>query len=148
MPPVATQRASAVETLDQQACVQLLATQEVGRFGFSNAGAADIATVNFVMDGDAVVFAAETGAVLWGATRSAVVFEVGDADPTTGAGWSVLLHGLAQEVTACDTTQLVERIRALRPSLGNRAYLVRIAPWGLTGWRILAGGSEDPESLY
>jgi nitroimidazol reductase NimA-like FMN-containing flavoprotein (pyridoxamine 5'-phosphate oxidase superfamily) len=128
-----------IEPLDQQTCLRLLASKEVGRLAFLSAGRPQILPVNYVLDGDAVVFASGSGAKLWGATRSEVAFEVDDTEPLTRSGWSVIVHGLPQEVTDLDHAGLLERVRALplRPwPAGYRPNLVRIAPWVVTGRRI------------
>jgi nitroimidazol reductase NimA-like FMN-containing flavoprotein (pyridoxamine 5'-phosphate oxidase superfamily) len=130
---------SAIESLDQQSCLALLATKGVGRIGFVRNGGPEILPVNYVLDGDAVVFATATGAKLWGVTRSPVVFEVDDADPATRSGWSVVLHGVAHEVIDTDGSGVFDRVRASAPRpwpAGDRPHLVRITPHRMTGRRI------------
>lgn len=128
-----------IETLDRTTCMELLATQEIGRLGFLSGGSPEILPVNYALDGDAVVFATATGTKLWGATRSPVVFEVDDTDRATRSGWSVIIHGIAEEVTDLGAPALLERVRALHVhpwAPGEKAHLVRIAPRYLSGRRI------------
>lgn len=128
-----------METLDLQTCLELLGSQDVGRLGFLSAGGPEILPVNYALDGGAVVFATATGTKLWGVVRSSVVFEIDHTDPGTRSGWSVIVHGNAQEVTAADSSALRERIRALRIepwAAGDKPHLVRIAPRYITGRRI------------
>ncbi|HZQ28319.1 MAG TPA: pyridoxamine 5'-phosphate oxidase family protein [Acidimicrobiales bacterium] len=128
-----------IEQIDRDECVRLLTSGEVGRFGFVSGGMPEILPVNYTMDGDAVVFATATGTKLWGATRGPVVFEIDGIDPTTRSGWSVVVHGLAMEVTDLEAPALIERVRALAPNPwagGDRPHLVRIAPRTITGRRV------------
>jgi len=125
--------------LERIVCVRLLTSTSVGRLGFFHAGSPEVLPVNYVMDGDAVVFATNTGMKLWDATRGPVVFEVDSVDPSSRSGWSVVVHGLAQEVTGADLPALTERLVALplRPWVdGDRPHLVRIAPTSITGRRV------------
>jgi nitroimidazol reductase NimA-like FMN-containing flavoprotein (pyridoxamine 5'-phosphate oxidase superfamily) len=120
--------------------LELLATRQVGRLGFISGGGPEILPVNYALDGDAVVFATATGAKLWGTTRAAVVFEVDDTDTAAREGWSVVIHGVAQEVTEAENAALVDRIRELAPTPwppGERPHLVRVAPASMTGRRVL-----------
>ena len=98
-----------IEVLDYAECMRLLASKQAGRIGFAIWGGPEILPVNYVLDGDAVVFATGAGSNLSAVVRSTVVFEVDDTDERTRSGWSVVVHGLAQEVTRAD-----ERIRARR----------------------------------
>jgi hypothetical protein len=75
-----------------------------------------------------------------------VVFEVDETDEQTRSGWSVVVHGLAQEVTAADTRTL-ERVRALplEPwAEGRKPYYVRITPRFVSGRRVGGAGSARP----
>lgn len=131
-----------VAKLDRAECVRLLTSETVGRLGFVHEGSPEVLPVNYVMDGDAVVFATNTGMKLWDATRSPVVFEVDCVDSSSRSGWSVVVHGLAQEVTTADAPVLTERLAALhlRPWVeGDRPHLVRIAPTAITGRKVGQG---------
>jgi nitroimidazol reductase NimA-like FMN-containing flavoprotein (pyridoxamine 5'-phosphate oxidase superfamily) len=127
-----------IEVLDYAECLRLLATKQVGRIGFAIWGGPEILPVNYVLDGDAVVLATGAGSKLSAVVRSAVVFEVDETDEQTRSGWSVVIHGLAQEVTAADTRTL-ERVRALplEPwAEGRKPYYVRITPRFVSGRRV------------
>ena len=128
-----------VELIERDECVRLLGTQEVGRIGFVDHGAVDVLPVNYAVDGDAIVFATATGAKLWAAERAQVAFEVDATDPATRTGWSVVVHGQAQEVTTLDAPDLVQRVKRLevRPwAGGDRPHLVRIVPRTISGRRV------------
>jgi len=136
MTPVST---SNLRKIPPTECVELLTREHVGRLGFVHDGGPEVLPVNYVLDGDAIVFATNTGRKLWDATRGPVVFEVDHTDPISLSGWSVVVHGLAQEVTSADLPELVQRLaaRRLRPWVdGDRPHLVRIAPTSITGRRV------------
>src|SRR5688572_24632724 len=121
---------SGIEMLHRDECLRLLATHEIGRIGFINGDTPEILPVNYALDGDAVVFATATGTKLWSAERGTVTFEVDDIDRSSRSGWSVVIHGLAQEITSLDSPAVVARLAALslNPWVGYRPHLVRIAP--------------------
>ena len=116
-----------IEWIEERECLRLLAGKEVGRLGFTYGGHAEIVPVNYVLDGDAVVFATGPGTKLAGAaTGASVVFEIDDMDAMSRSGWSVIIHGTAYEVTDFDRPALVEHVRALplNPWAGGvRPYL-------------------------
>ena len=135
-----------IEVLDYAECMRLLGTKQVGRLGFAVWGGPEILPVNYVLDGDAVVFATGAGSKLSAVVRSPVVFEVDDTDERTRSGWSVLVHGQAQEVTAANARAL-ERVRALplEPWAGGRKpYYVCITPRFVSGRRVGAAGRGRP----
>jgi hypothetical protein len=86
-----------------------------------------------------VVIRTGTGTKLYGATRSEVAFEVDDLDRAGRTGWSVVLTGVAQEVTDLDRPDLVERlaVTAIEPwAPGDKPTLLRLAPATVSGRRI------------
>lgn len=130
-----------IDLIDARECRRLMATKSVGRVGFVIGGGPEILPVNFVLDGDAVVFATAPGSKLWGTTRSPVVFEVDEIDEGERTGWSVIVHGLAQEVTDFDRPDLVTRVRSLQLAPwapGPKPHLVRIPFQSVTGRRVAA----------
>jgi nitroimidazol reductase NimA-like FMN-containing flavoprotein (pyridoxamine 5'-phosphate oxidase superfamily) len=128
-----------IQYLGADECRRLLATQQVGRLGFICDGQPDVLPVNYVLDGDAVVFATSPGSKLWAATRSTLAFEVDSIDPAGQSGWSVVIHGLAQEITGLDSTSVVERVGALPLAPwpgGDRPNRVRLPFTSITGRRV------------
>ena len=127
------------EIIAREECLQLLAEEVVGRIGFVVSGRAEVLPVNYVLDGEAVVFRTAAGSKLDGATRAPVVFEVDNIDRATRSGWSVIVHGLAQEVTSFDRVELRERVAALPVdpwAPGEKCHLVRVVPGSITGRRV------------
>lgn len=92
--------ANGLEVLDAEECIRLLGTRTLGRIGVSIDALPAVLPVNYVMDGDHVVIRTSRGTKLSAATRHNIVaFEVDDIDPATGIGWSVMVRGLAREIS-------------------------------------------------
>ena len=84
-------RRTGIEVLDRDACLQLLAEDEVGRLGVITAGTPRIFPVNYALDGDAVVLLTADGTKLRDGMRAPACFEVDDFDREARQGWSVLV---------------------------------------------------------
>ena len=128
-----------IEVIERDECLRLLATQEVGRLGFITHGAVEVLPVNYALDGEAIVFATAIGTKLWAAEQADVAFEVDSTNPVVKAGWSVLVHGQAQEVTSLDAPDVLRRVKELSVQPwagGDRPHLVRIVPRRITGRRV------------
>jgi uncharacterized protein len=81
-------------------CLQLLSQQPVGRIGISVGALPVILPVNFVVRDGHIRFRTVEGTKLAAATRHAVVaFEIDSYEIDGSAGWSVLVQGVASEVT-------------------------------------------------
>ena len=109
--------------------------QPVGRLVATLSGEPLVFPLNFVVDGDAVVFRTEVGTKLTAITRSMVTFEVDDIE-RTGAGWAVSFEGLAQEILDADPPALLARISATALDTwpgGKRPHVVRITPYRVEG---------------
>src|SRR5438094_9843434 len=105
-----------IELLDRDECVRLLATQEVGRIGFVNHGAADVLPVNYSYEDSSVIVRTAPGAKLDDAPLSMVSFEVDDADPDGAWGWSVVVRVLAFDITrAVDSYSRRLRLAPVEP---------------------------------
>jgi uncharacterized protein len=105
-----------IEVLDRAACVELLATRQVGRVAVVVGGRPVVLPVNYVLDGDHVVFRTAEGSKFDAAVRSAVVaFEVDELDGLTQTGWSILVTGHSELITDRD-----ER---------DKAALLPLRPW-------------------
>jgi nitroimidazol reductase NimA-like FMN-containing flavoprotein (pyridoxamine 5'-phosphate oxidase superfamily) len=93
----------ALTELDRTECLRLLGAAAVGRIVFTEGALPAIRPVNFLLDGDEIVFRTATGSALAAATRHAVVaFEVDEIDAGTHTGWSVVIIGQAYEINDID----------------------------------------------
>ncbi len=127
-----------LEELGEEECRTLLGDRGVGRVAVSIDAVPAVFPVNYsVLDGD-VVFRTGSGTKLDAAVRRAVVaFEVDEVDPLYHEGWSVMVVGVADEITDDDRLARAERL-PLRPwAHGPRQHLVAIRSDVVTGRRIL-----------
>ena len=129
---------SGIEIVPHKECLRLLATKRVGRLGFVVDGQPMVLPVNYGVQGDVVVFTTGEGTKLDAAVRAKVAFEVDDVDDRTGCGWSVLVQGVAQDITD-DTDWFAESLRqAATPTWLPIApdHYVRIDPSRVSGRRV------------
>ena len=126
-----------LEVLDRAESLRLLASATLGRVGVTFGALPTILPVNFRLVGEEVAFRTTIGTKLDAATCQAVVaFEVDDLDPTSHTGWSVVVLGLAREVTEPDELIRFEAARIPRwaPTDGERT--VAISTQMISGRRI------------
>jgi len=114
----------ALKVLAERECVQLLASRVVGRVAVIVDGEARVFPVNYLVDGDDIVFRTGEGTKLDAARAGALVtFEVDDSDPLYHTGWSVMVRGPLEAVT---------ELRELRRMRG-----LPVRAWGRDGRHIV-----------
>lgn len=128
--------------LSRQECLALLGTAVVGRVIFTDQALPAAQPVNFLLDGEEIIFRTANGSKLAAATRHAVVgFQVDEIDTRTRTGWSVLGVGEAYEVVHPD------RLRELAgrqpdPWVDDHdAHTISISLQMLSGRRLLASSA-------
>jgi nitroimidazol reductase NimA-like FMN-containing flavoprotein (pyridoxamine 5'-phosphate oxidase superfamily) len=100
-----------LEVLDRPACLRRLASATIGRISLTSGALPTVLPVNFVLTPEGIVFRTGWGTKLDAATHNTVVaFEVDDFTSLTHGGWSVVVTGVARELT--DPEEL-ESARAL-----------------------------------
>jgi nitroimidazol reductase NimA-like FMN-containing flavoprotein (pyridoxamine 5'-phosphate oxidase superfamily) len=127
--------ASGLEVLSQQKCRELLATRDVGRLAFAGAGEVEIFPVNYAVDGSTIVFRIAESTRLMDALKTRVAFEVDDWNPAKGFAWSVVVKGVAEELTdAIDSVATALRRQHVVPlAPGRRERWIAIYPSAVTG---------------
>jgi nitroimidazol reductase NimA-like FMN-containing flavoprotein (pyridoxamine 5'-phosphate oxidase superfamily) len=131
-----------LEVLGRDECLRLLGTATLGRIGVTSGALPTVLPINFRFDGRQILFRTGVGTKLDAATQNAVVaFEVDEIDAIAHTGWSVVVRGVARELT--DPDELVE---AQRPPLarwapGENHRVVSISPEIVSGRRIVPGVS-------
>lgn len=89
-----------LEVLDRHECLRLLTHRRFGRVGVTAGALPTILPVNYWCDGESIYVRTSAGSKLDAALRDAVVaFEVDDIEPLSHAGWSVVVTGVAHEIT-------------------------------------------------
>jgi uncharacterized protein len=131
-----------LQILSSEDCYRLLATQQIGRLGVNAEHYPLIFPVNYALDHNIIVLRMDPGTKLTAANHANVTFEVDEIDHRNRTGWSVLVRGLAEEVTSEHRDELIERTRAsgVQPwAPGTHGHWMRLIPHGITGRRIARG---------
>ena len=130
---------SGLELLPRAECLRLLGTQRVGRLGFLIGDQPVVLPVNYGVENGVVVFRTGEGAKLEGARKGKVAFEVDDLDRDGCGGWSVVVQGVADDITGTGDW-FDERLRAVAgpPCVpgGVADHYVRITPSQISGRRL------------
>lgn len=131
-----------LEVLHLGDCFRLLESVPVGRVGFFTNGEVVILPVNYLVDGQDVVFRSVDGTKLASLPSGHLVgFEADAYSVVTRTGWSVVISGFAEVV---DSDEEIERLEALGlDSWGTPAQdrsWMRIRPMSITGRRTPGSG--------
>jgi uncharacterized protein len=131
-----------LEVLERDECLRLLGTATLGRIGVTSGALPTVLPINFRFDGSRILFRTGVGTKLDAATQNAVVaFEVDQIDPFAHTGWSVVVQGVAHELTDPDELEEVQRPPLARWAPGEDHRVVAIAPEIVSGRRIVPGVS-------
>ena len=129
-----------LDEISRDECLELLAGQSIGRLAVADHGGypPHIVPVNFVLDGDAVVFRSNVGlkfrlSVL---SEHSVSFEVDSVEPGGHMAWSVVVQGRA-DLLSQEEIDALPHGSWLHPwAPGERKEWVRIVPYTVTGRRV------------
>lgn len=131
-----------LQTLDEQACLDRLRSQAVGRIAFFQDGDVEVLPVNYTLDDTDIAFLTTGGSKLRPGTRySNVTFEVDSLEPGSSAGWSVVVKGWADAVSDQKTLDRLDAT-GLRPW----AQDVDRPIWVLIHARVITGRAIVPAS--
>lgn len=133
--------AARLDDIGVEECWQLVATRPVGRVAVVVGRYPLVFPVNFVVDGQAIVYRTGVGAKLRSINRSNVTFEVDEIDLAQRCGWSVMVKGVAQELDVGRDHRLVSQseVGDAKPwAPGERDHVIRIIADEVTGRRIHA----------
>lgn len=134
--------------LDRDECLGLLARATLGRVGVSFGALPTILPVNFRLVEDEIAFRTTIGTKLDAATCNAVVaFEVDEIDPIYHSGWSVVVLGVAREVTDPAELHRFERARIPRWAPVPSERVVAISTQMVSGRRIGRGAAHAGSAL-
>lgn len=136
---------SGMEIIPRTECLRLLARHKVGRLGFVIHDQPLVLPVNYAVSGDVVVFHTGEGSKLDNAVGSKVAFEVDDIDINSASGWSVVIQGVAEEITEIDD-RFAESLRDVASSSWvpeATDHFVCIRPNSITGRRLVPPPSQQ-----
>jgi uncharacterized protein len=132
-----------LDTLTVEECLELLATHHFGRVAIDEDEGPAVLPVNYILDRGSVVFRTDEGTKLDAAARrDRIAFEVDHVDEAARSGWSVLVRGKAEEITAPSELERMRRLPLEPFAGGERHRYVRLLSSSITGRRI-----RVPESL-
>jgi nitroimidazol reductase NimA-like FMN-containing flavoprotein (pyridoxamine 5'-phosphate oxidase superfamily) len=132
--------------LTREECLELLARHRFGRLAVIGTGDAPvIRPVNYVFDtaSQAVVFRTAQGSKLHALLQAATAaFEIDEIDEATRTGWSVIITGVAEEVTRPTDRDRLAGL-GLEPWVpGPKPHWMQVRAWAVAGRRItLRGGA-------
>lgn len=134
-----------LEVLDRDECLRLLSSTALGRIGLTSGALPTVLPVNFCLDRDRILILTSRGSKLDAAARNAVVaFEVDEFDLVYHGGWSVVVTGVAHEVTDPDELESISRLPLARWAPWDGGRVMAIDTDVISGRRITAGIPRTP----
>ena len=125
-----------MEELSVAECWRLLRTHEVGRLAVSISDHPDIFPINYVVDGDGIVFRTGPGTKLAASVLGrGIAFEIDGYDPIAGDAWSVVAKGRARQVEHMIEYFEAEDLPLFPWHASPKPDIVRIEPDEITGRR-------------
>jgi nitroimidazol reductase NimA-like FMN-containing flavoprotein (pyridoxamine 5'-phosphate oxidase superfamily) len=124
-----------LDSLTESECIDLLATHHVGRLAVVARERPLIFPVNYALGDRIVAIRTADGTKLAAARNAHVAFEIDGYDPSTGRGWSVVVQGVAYDITeAIDRqSELARRLRVDPLAPGSHDRWLGIHPVAITG---------------
>ena len=126
-----------LEVLSEDECIRLLRSHSIGRVALTDQGQPLIFPVNYAADERAVVFKTAPGEKLDWAPRSKAAFEIDEVDAANGVAWSVIVKGVAYEITqAIDKLSEELRDMVVEPiAPGDRRHWIAVVRNEISGRR-------------
>ncbi len=129
-----------LEVLSREACLRLLATATLGRLGVSSGALPRVLPVNFRFDGRQILIRTGVGTKLDAAVDNSVVaFEIDEIDPVAHTGWSVMVTGMARELTDPGELAVARTPPLARWAPGDEHRVIAISTELVSGRRIVPG---------
>jgi uncharacterized protein len=128
-----------LDEIEPAECWHLLATQLIGRVAVIVGHYPLVFPVNYTIDGQTILYRTGVGTKLESIHRSNVSFEVDEIDLVHRSGWSVMVNGVAQELSMGAEHRVVTRdeLGFVTPwAPGKRDHFIRIFADRITGRRI------------
>lgn len=101
------------EVIPLAQCVHRLEAKQVARVAFNRDGRIHLYPVNYVWDGEAIVFRCESGSPLADTSGTEIVIEVDDIDDRAQEGWSVIARGVPEVVDPEQSPDTMRRLKSL-----------------------------------
>lgn len=127
--------------LPREECLRLLAANQFGRLAVNlGTGVPVIRPVNYIFDQptQSVVLRTARGSKLYALLHSAqAAFEIDGIDEGSRTGWSVIIHGVTEELTHPMDIQRLDALGLQPWAPGHKAHWVHIRAWTVSGRRIV-----------
>ena len=127
--------------LTRAECLQLLKTKSFGRLAVNmDEGPPVIRPVNYAFDesSQSIVFRTADGSKFLALLRSAqAAFEIDRVDDAARTGWSVIVHGVTDEVTDPIKVRRLDSLGLEPWAPGQKPHWVHIRAWTVSGRRIV-----------
>ena len=135
-----------LEVLGRADCLRLLGHQTLGRVGLTFGALPTVLPVTYRFAGDRILVRTGVGSKLDAAMHNMVVaFEVDDFDPIYHSGWSVVVTGVATELTAPEDLVVVRDAPIPRWAPNGEEHVLSIATEMVSGRR-MSPHAMDPAS--
>ena len=134
-----------LENLSRSECLTLLADNEFGRVVVAGSPAAPplIRPVNYIYDEatGSVVFRTARGSKFHAMVRAAsACFEIDGIDPGARSGWSVIISGVAEELTRPTDLRRLDAAAPESWASGQKRHWLSIRAWTVSGRRTVHPG--------
>ncbi len=128
---------TSLETMAEEECIDLLLRHNLGRIAVLAGEQPLIFPVNYAYGDRVIAVRTGPGTKLATAPNARVAFEIDNYDPSTGVGWSVLVQGVAYEITgAVDRQSRLARDLQVHPlAPGQHDHWIGIHPTDMSGRR-------------
>jgi hypothetical protein len=128
--------------LDEAQCRELLLSTHVGRLAYATSDGPRVIPMSYVIVGDHLIFRTDAGNEAARCSRGhTVAFEVDRADETRHGGWSVLVVGLAEELSV-DLLRGLDLGRTPNPyPRGMRSLFLHLPLTDVSGRLVVTAGS-------
>lgn len=133
-----------MEVLTEEQCWELLSGVEVGRLAVAAAGDIDIYPINFVLDGQNIVFRTAEGTKLVEVVISGkVAFEADGYEPERGRAWSVVVKGEAVNLERFADIYHAQDLPLFPWNASPKERYVMIRPHRVTGRRFTVAATRS-----
>lgn len=141
MGPIDDEGRAELGELSREECLALLAAHVVGRLAvIDGEGLPMVVPVNYRVHGESVVFRTAPGTKVVALQRHPVAFQIDGYDPVNRTGWSVLVQGVAHEMTESERAGL-----EIQPwGRGPKHTWVQVVPRYISGRRLIDDQPFEP----